>query len=434
MKVKRITLHNVMNVRDVDFNLEGEHLYLVGGKNNQGKSSALRGFVMALCGKRGCDYPDVPLRNGENEGSIRVEIEGNDELHSDNLVIMREFERHPRGGVKEKLRILDSEGDESPEPQTLLNRLYKSKGFDPLDFERMAPKMKAAVFRDMLGLNFEESDKKINRLMEERKREKKELDEVKALLDNTSRFSDVPSEEVSVSDPMEEFKRREKVNQDNNEVRSIVEDCKYQAGRCTSKIESLKAQLKSAEEEEKKAKEALKEIEAKAASLVDLNCGEIRQQIADSEDVNRKVRDNKKWDALSAAKSEKVAAVNLLTNQIEDERNEQKSKLENADWPVDGLGLDSSGVLYNGLPFEQAAKSIRIRTSVRMGMALNPDLRVLVCQDGNDLDTESLEELQGFLEENDFQMLLEVVTRNEEDEARCSVVLEDGAIKEPVLK
>jgi hypothetical protein len=101
-----------------------------------------------------------------------------------------------------------------------------------------------------------------------------------------------------------------------------------------------------------------------------------------------------------------------------------------ATWPLPGLSLDSEGVLFNGLPFSQASKSARIATSAKIGMALNPRLRLMVCQDGNDLDNESLDSLEKLLRDSDYQMILELVTRNDDDEKRCAVIIENGKNKE----
>jgi ABC-type cobalamin/Fe3+-siderophores transport system ATPase subunit len=41
VKVLNYQAHNVLRVSDVDFDLQGRHLFVVGGSNGHGKSSAL---------------------------------------------------------------------------------------------------------------------------------------------------------------------------------------------------------------------------------------------------------------------------------------------------------------------------------------------------------------------------------------------------------
>ena len=165
------------------------------------------------------------------------------------------------------------------------------------------------------------------------------------------------------------------------------------------------------------------------ASLSEADTDAIRKQIETAEDTNRKVRENATRKKTEEEVSRLREKSKELTEAMEAIREKQHKALEEAQWPIDGLGIDEDGVLYQGLPFEQASKSVRVLTSVKIGMALNPKLRVLVCQDGNDLDGDAMKALEDMLVANDFQMIVEMVTRGPEDESRCAVVVENGRKK-----
>jgi hypothetical protein len=105
----------------------------------------------------------------------------------------------------------------------------------------------------------------------------------------------------------------------------------------------------------------------------------------------------------------------------------QAEAIRAAKFPVDGMSFDDEGVLLNGLPFEQASKRERIMASFRVGMALNPKLRLLVCQDGGDLDEDAIAALDQLLKEHKFQAIVELVTRGSDDEL-CQVVIRDGEV------
>jgi len=92
------------------------------------------------------------------------------------------------------------------------------------------------------------------------------------------------------------------------------------------------------------------------------------------------------------------------------------------------MELNEDGLVWNNLPFEQASTSQRIMASVAVGMRLNPELRLLVCEHGSDLDVDTLDALDAVLKEHQFQMICEVVTRSKEDEERCAVVIADGEV------
>jgi len=100
--------------------------------------------------------------------------------------------------------------------------------------------------------------------------------------------------------------------------------------------------------------------------------------------------------------------------------------LSEAKFPVAGLSFDESGVTFNGLPFAQSSGAEQLRASVAIAMAMNPKLKVLLCRDGSLLDDDSLALLSQIVEDNGYQLWLERVGTG----AECSVIIEDGAVKE----
>ena len=57
----------------------------------------------------------------------------------------------------------------------------------------------------------------------------------------------------------------------------------------------------------------------------------------------------------------------------------------------------------------------------------------MVSQHGNDLGRDQLIALEQICKDEGYQFLLEMVTRSEEDEARCAVVFQEGRVKEPAM-
>ena len=169
MKVLSYEAHNVKAISDIDLKLSGRHLYLVGGKNGNGKTSALDALRMALCGKSGMDYPDVSLKEGESEGWVKVALEPDESDESQKtLNIELLLKRKRNGQIAEVFKIVDGEGDEAPEPRALLKRLYHLKGFDPLAFIRLDRKEKKELLQKLVGLDFTELDKEYDKLFKER--------------------------------------------------------------------------------------------------------------------------------------------------------------------------------------------------------------------------------------------------------------------------
>jgi ABC-type dipeptide/oligopeptide/nickel transport system ATPase component len=444
MKVLNVDVHNVMAVKDVRLDLSGHHLFLIGGKNGQGKSSTLTALLMALCGKRDLDsYPEIALREGEDKGWVKVDLSGDDELHdAKGFSVELLLSRKRSGQVVEEFRVIDSAGDEAPEPRTLLKRLYDLKAFDPLALERLDRKGKKEIVQKALGLDFTASDQLHKKKFDERAAVNKQIKSLEAKYDKMPKFTGVPKAEVSVADLLAEEEKLKAVNTANQAERAKLQginretlQAEQACATADQKVRHLEEQLENARRDLVSARNSMmaaretKQAQAEVvAKLVDQNTAPIRQQIADSGEINRKIRANLDRETTGSELDSLEAQKNAIEKDMEDIKDAQQKALLAAPWPVEGMSLDEEGLLYNGLPFEQASKALRTRVSVKIGMALNPKLRLLVCQAGGDCDEDTLAELEQVLEDNDFQMLLELVTRGAEDEARCAVIMRAGEV------
>ena len=444
MKVLNVAVHNVMAVKDVEFDLTGHHLFLIGGKNGQGKTSALTALLMALCGKRDLDsYPEIALRDGQDEGWVRVDLSGDDELHDEKgFTVELLLKRKRSGQVIEEFRVLDSAGDEAAEPRTLLKSLYDMKAFDPLSFERLDRKQKKALVQKVLGLDFTASDQEFKKKFDERTVLNRQIKAMDAKYDKMPKHSGVPATEVSVTDLMAEEERRNAINNANRKQRDELKQFESRAlnaeTNCSTaenlvrklekELDEARAKLVIARNTMTEARQAKQDHADVVAKLVDEETATIRKQIADSGEINAKVRANLDKEATKRELDGLDKQKQQLESDLEKIKEDQQAQLLAAEWPVEGMSMDEEGLLYNGLPFEQASKALRTRVSVKIGMALNPKLRLLVCQAGGDCDTDTLAELDQILTDNRFQMLLEIVTRGAEDEARCAVIMRDGEV------
>jgi len=442
MKIISYEAHNVLGVKDIRFDMEGRHLFLVGGKNGQGKTSALTALVMTLCGKSGMgtkDYPAIALRDGQKKGKVTIELTGSAELAEDTgLTAELSLRRKASGVVVEEFRLLDSTGAEAPEPRKTLQRLFQLKAFDPLEFERMKPKEKASCVQQMLGLDLSKYDKEHKEVFEERTICARYGKKLAAQLEGMEKHKDAPQEEVKVADLMAEVDKLQEENKARDAVDRLADDLKESQVKLTAeadflvdKIAGLQKQLEETREliasAEKGEKEARKQLEKLRDRTPDITA--VKEKIASADATNRKVRENQAYDKLAKEVKDSRGKWQELTDRLKEIAEERAEEVVNADWPIPGMELQEDGLVWNGLPFEQASTSQRIMASVAVGMRLNPELRLLVCEHGSDLDLDTLNALDAVLKERDFQMVCEVVCRSNEDEERCAVVVQDGRLK-----
>lgn len=439
MQVIKYEAHNVLGVKDVKFDLAGRHLFLVGGANGQGKSSALTALIMALAGKSGMsDYPEIALRKGQKNGKVTIELTGDSELmESKSITVELALRRKTSGQVVEEFRVLDSAGEEAPEPRKLLQRLFTLRAFDPLAFERMKPKEKATLVQQMLGLDLSKFDKEYQVEFDKRTDLGRDGKKLAAQLESSKHHDDAPAEEVKVVDLMSELENLDEENKSRANMQKLVEDLKQRqvtltgvANDLVDKIAAMQKQLEGIKEQiavaEKRESEAAKGLDKLPDRTPDIAA--VKDKIAKADETNAKVRDNAAHAKLEAQVKKSRGDYQKLTDRLKEIQDERAEAVANAKWPMEGMELNEDGLLMNGLPFEQASTSQRIMASVKVGMALNPKLRLLVCQHGSDLDNATLDALNAVVKEHDFQLLIELVTRSKEDEERCAVVISDGEV------
>src|SRR3990167_2457551 len=115
MKITRLTIHNFLKLKDIDFNPSKTSIIV--GKNKQGKTSILKAIRAAFTG----DADATNIRIGEGKAEITVEL--------DDLTIKRSIT--DKGNY---LDISNKEGMKMPAPQKYLDGILGVFSFNPIEF------------------------------------------------------------------------------------------------------------------------------------------------------------------------------------------------------------------------------------------------------------------------------------------------------------
>lgn len=430
MKIVSLTASNVKRLRAVEIKPDGA-VVVIGGRNEAGKTSVLDSIAAALGGAKLC--PKVPIRTGETSAEAKVKLDNG-------LVITR---RWTLSGST--LHVETKDGARYRKPQAMLDELVGRLTFDPLQFSRDEPRKQLATLQDLAGVDLTELEGQRAHAFDERKNAKRMLSAETARLEGMAHHEDAPAEPVSVDKLMEELERRRGVNDANERAgRQVESDTKRlttELGVAQSREQTLAAEvaqlrqdLEAAEGELREAEQArvdahaslekmLREAEQALGSLVDEETDDLVAEIRGAEAVNRKVTDNAQRANQVDIVDDLAKTIQGMNEQIAYYDAERELAISTAKFPVDGLGLGEDGVTFNGLPLEQASGAQKLRISVAMGIALNPELRILLIRDGSLLDESSLAMVAQMAEDADAQVWIERV-----GEGGASVVIEDGAV------
>lgn len=435
MHITQLEVENIKRLSAVSITPDG-HTVVIGGKNGAGKSSVLDAIMYALAGGR--ELPKVPIRNGADKAKIELTLSGDDGKPP--LKVTRVFTDK---GSRLEVSYDDEHKAKLSNPQAILDTLCSRVAFDPLAFTRAKPREQAEQLRALVGLDFSALDASRAKLFADRTDVNREAKALKARLDAMPTFADASDEPVSVGDLMAKLEAAQSTNQrksdaerDARSAESAIAAIVSETKSIVRKIEDLKRQLQEAEsqlaenERDRAAAETrAKELRQAADSMPEVDCDPIHEQIRNAESVNEQVRGKKEYIRLTEEHATLTTQSDGLTAQLEAIDADKQRQLSAAEWPVEGLGFDADGVTLNGLPFDQASAAEQLRVSVAMGFAANPRLRVILIRDASLLDAESLAMVADLAEQHNGQCWIERVG----DGAECSLVIEDGAVREEAV-
>lgn len=424
MKIIELRTENFKRIRVVAIKPDAASgMVVIGGENAAGKSSLLDAIEVALGGAGA--IPPEPIRRGARHARIVLDL--------GDIVVERTF-----SAKGTQLVVKNADGVPQKSPQALLDALCSKVAFDPLSFSRMEPKKQDEVLKKVLGLDFSELDGQRARAYQERTEVNRRAKEIEAKLEGTPDYEGVPAAEFSVSALMHELDRRVALERKSEDLaraaksaERAVEINEELVAEKQALIAELEQRLADARELLKSAQSYLqsKRAEAQAAAVArDAHAypdpTEIRQQLTTVEETNRKVRANVERKILATKFDQQEAKSRQLSDRITQIDEQKAERLAGADFPVPGLGFDERGPTLNGIPLEQASQAERLRVSVAIGLALNPQLKVLLVRDGSLLDDSSMRLLAEMAAAAGAQCWVERVGRGDP----TAVVLEDGEI------
>lgn len=388
MRITRFEAENFKRLKAVEINPD-DNTVVIKGRNAQGKSSVLDGIMAALAGRNGAKELVRPIRDGESKARVCVEL--------DDLVVERKWTASgstvtvsPKGSNAR----LNS-------PQAVLDKLIGALSFDPLEFAEAEPKKQVETLIDLIG--------------------REEFDQI--ALNRREAYED----RTEVNRDVKRFRNEVESRADAEEVEPVDVEVLFTKMEHARAKQALRDEWDQIDSEIARLRERQSQIIVEATKIPDVSetKDQLRDQIAKADEINRAAQ---RWidrQAAEKALSDAERRSQGYTDRIESLDQQRADLIAKADLPVDGLTFDDEGVSYNGVPFVQASAAERLKVSVGMAMALNPELRVICIRDASLLDDDSKAALVAMAKEHDYQIWYEVVGKAGE----IGVIIEDGEVE-----
>ncbi len=430
MKIIKLQAENVKKLKAVEI-CPKDNTVVISGANEQGKTSLLDSIFYAIGGATAMKGLKEPIRKGEEKAHVTVDL--------GDLIITRRWTKE-----NTYLTVENKDGATFKSPQAMLDNMIGNLSFDPLAFSNMPDKEQKETLLDLvdIGINLDKWEEDRQEVYNDRTQVNRKVKELEGQLAGLPEADeDTPYEETSAATVLYEIQKSQKVKEENDEKRrGLITLREGLSGLEESMVEvdvdiaSLIEQLAEAEKRKetlkgniKHNKETLINLNSEVNALVDPDISGFQEQLEDLEETNKAVREkinrNNVQDQLNTVKNNSE----VLTSVIAVMDKEKSDAIEGANFPIEGLGFDETGVVtYKDIPFGQCSAAESLRVSLCIAMALNPKLKVLRITDGSLLDSKNMKIIQDMVEENGYQCWVEVV----DESGKMGIYIEDGEVKE----
>jgi len=390
MRVKKFTIENYKACRGKkEFTPDGASFFLLGG-NGQGKTSAGHALIDLLTK----NLPSQPITEGENAGFIEFEFD------TGAKVLGRFVD-----GKKPQIEFITPEGYTVGSPKELFAKLTgDGMDFSIDDMLRMQPKILREKLEKIAGLDLTELDQKESALVETRKETKIKLrDQLGRLqeFDESLLYADVKSAK-ELSDNLNELVNACHAYEDQERIVGIAH---ASVTNIEIQIEKLKSELKKA-----KTKAAGEDASLKLLHQpTDEEIATIKSELQTVEETNKKIAEAVRLNDEKQAYYVLEQKVAGLEEQVKAVRAEKETVIQSSPLPAEGLTFNEDGVLLiDGLPFEdnQIAHSRKVIAGIQIATSMLGDVKYLHF-DGSSLDKENADMVLEYAEANGLQLCIE---------------------------
>ena len=192
------------------------------------------------------------------------------------------------------------------------------------------------------------------------------------------------------------------------------------------KMDELAAKKKALINERTAVTADINSAETASANWQDESTAELEQDIANIDAINTKVRANAEKNRVQAETDELAGQYGDLTQQIESVKEQRMKLLDSADMPLPGLSVQDGELTYNGQKWDCMSGAEQLQVATAIVRKLNPDCGFVLMDKLEQMDPETLAAVGRGLEGEGLQV---IATRVGTDDT-CSIIIEDGYIKE----
>lgn len=411
IKIASLTTENVKRVKSVHIEPSPNGLTIIGGNNNNGKTSILDAIAWALGGNK------YRPSKAQREGSV-VPPTINLKL-SNGLIVERK-------GKNSDLKVTDPTGNKAG--QNLLDSFVEELAINLPKFINSSDKEKANTLLEIIGVG--------QQLYELECQEKEKYNmrrSIGQIADQKEKFAkeqpfypEAPKTLVSITDLITQQQDILAKNGENQRKRDMTDQLHRQATQLMAEIERQENTLANLKEQYQSVLRDYDVAQKTSEQLQDESTEELEESIANIEAINIKVRANLDREKAEQDAAEYRTQYSSLTTEIESLRKQRMDLLQNADLPLEGLSVEDGELLYNGQRWDNMSGSQQLMVSTAIVRKLKPECGFVLIDKLEQMDMQTLNEFGAWLEQEGLQAIATRVSTGDE----CSIIIEDGYVKD----
>ena len=402
IKINKLEIENVKRIKAVKVEPTANGLTIIGGKNNQGKTSVLDSIAWALGGET--FRPSEATRQGSViPPNLKVTM-------SNGLVVERK-------GKNSSLKVTDPSGQKAG--QQLLDSFVEKLALNLPKFMESSGKEKAQTLLKMIGVGdqLDQMEQQEKELYNERLAIGRIADQKEKFAKEQPYYPDAPKDLVSPSDLIRQQQEILAQNGENQRKRENLH-------RLEQEYQQINEQMEILLKKQRQVQSDLSIARTSAENLQDQSTAELEENIANIEEINRKVRANLDKDKAEEDALEYRNQYRKLTEQIESVREQKTELLNAADLPLPELSVKEGELVYKGQKWDNMSGSDRLKVATAIVRKLNPECGFVLMDKLEQMDLDTLKEFGQWLEQEGLQVIATRVSTGGE----CSIIIEDGYV------
>lgn len=411
VKIAALEAENVKRIKAVALTPSPTGLTIVGGNNNQGKTSVLDALAWALGGEK--FRPTAAVRDGAlAPPHLKV-------ILSNGVVVERK-------GRNSSLTVTDPTGQRSG--QQLLNAFVEPLALDLPRFMQASDKDKADTLLNIIGVGdaLTGLDREIKALYDRRTVIGQIGAQKRHAAEELTEYPDAPSEPVSAIELIQQQQEILLHNADNQRKRMKLAQLEEQEKQLGRRVQELSQELEMVEHQLTAVQQDVQDATKTVAQLQDESTAELEQSIRNVEEINRQVSANLAKSKAQDEAERYAQEYTALTEQIKAKRTARMDLLNGADLPLTGLGVEDGSLTYNGKHWQDMSGSDQLRVATAIVRRLNPDCGFVLLDKLEQMDLATLAEFGSWLQAEGLQAIATRVSTGGE----CQIIIEDGRVKD----